>query len=96
MGIKVGVRKPIYPKWVNDAIKELFLDDKDQIVKCVIYALMMPTEDGIEIHGVLQNMSNRVSTLPSINEPLAALMIAESFMAWHTSQKRGDKIQYKR
>jgi hypothetical protein len=94
MSIKVGMRKPIYPEWVNDAMSELSAENKDSIVKCVIYTIMNKTDKGIEIHEVLQEMSNRIPTLSSIDDALGALMIAEPIMFWHTSQKRGDKIKY--
>lgn len=94
MSITVGMRKPIYPDWVNDAIKRLSPDNKDSIVKCVIYTIMNKTDNGIDIHEVLQEMSNRISTLPLIDDALAALMIAEPIMFCHTSQKRGDETKY--
>lgn len=95
MSIKIGMRKPIYPGWVNDAMSQLSSEDKDSVVKCVIYTIMNKTDKGIEIHKVLQEMSNRIPTLPSIDDALGALMIAEPLMFWHTSQKRGDKTEYK-
>lgn len=60
MRINIGVRKPIYPKWVNEAIKKLSSEDKDQIIKCEIYTSMKPITEGIEIHKTLQKMSNRI------------------------------------
>ena len=94
MSIKMGMRKPIYPDWVNNALSLLSSEDKDSIVKCVIYAIMNKTDKGIEIHPVLQEMSNRIPILPSVESALGALLIAEPMMFWHTSQKRGDKIEY--
>jgi L-cystine uptake protein TcyP (sodium:dicarboxylate symporter family) len=94
MSIKVGMRKPIYPEWVNDAISKLSAENKDSIVKCVIYTIMSKTDKGIAIHKVLQEMSNRIPTLRSIEDALVALMIAEPMMFFHTSQKRGDKTEY--
>ena len=93
MGIKVGMRKPVYPKWVDDAIKQLFLDNKNQIVKSIIYALMEPVTDGIKLYEGLRKMTNRISILPSMDNALAALMIGAPILAWSTSQKRGDKIK---
>lgn len=94
MSIKVGMRKPIYPEWVTAAMSKLSPEDKDSIVKCVIYTIMHKSDNGIAIHKVLQEMSNRIPTLPSIDDALGALMIAEPMMFWHTSQKRGDKTEY--
>ena len=94
MSIKVGMRKPIYPKWVDDAMSGLSTENKNSIVKCVIYTIMNKTDKGIEIHQVLQEMSNRIPILPSMDDALGALMIAEPIMFWHTSQKRGDKTEY--
>lgn len=94
--INVGMRKPIYPGWVNGALAELSSEEKDSIVKCVIYTIMNKTDKGIEIHRVLQEMTNRVPVLPSVEDALDALMIAEPIMFWHTSQKRGDKTEYER
>ncbi len=94
MTIKVGVRKPIYPEWVKAAESLLSLEDKDQIVRCVIYALMNPIEGVIEIDEALQSLSNRIAILPTIKDALIALMVAESFVAWEVSQTRDDKIKY--
>jgi len=94
MSIKVGMRKPLYPDWVNDAMAKLSSDNKDSIVKCVIYTIMNKTDSGIEIHKVLQEMSNRIPILPTINDALGALMIAESIMFWHTAQTREDEIKW--
>lgn len=88
------MRKPIYPEWVNDAMLKLSSENKDSIVKCVIYTIMNKTDKGIEIHKVLQEMSNRIPMLPSVEDALGALMIAEPMMFWNTSQKRGDKTEY--
>ena len=94
MKIKVGVRKPIYPEWVDDAIRKLPDDSRNQIVKCVIYSLMEPTTNGVKIHSTLQKLSNRIPILPSITDALTALMIAEPIMAWHISKTSKDKIKY--
>ena len=95
MSIKVSMKKPIYPKWVDNAIKKLSTDNKDQIVKCVIYSLMEPEDNGcVKIHKILGNLSNRVPVLPSIDNALAALMIAESVAAWQISKTSKDKIGY--
>lgn len=95
MHIKVGMKKPIYPKWVDNAIKKLSVDNKDQIVKCVIYSLMEPEDNGcIKIHKILRDLSNRIPVLPSIDSALAALMIAESVAAWTISKTSKAKITY--
>lgn len=96
MSIKVGVsvRKRIFPEWVNDAMGILSAENKEQIIKCVIYILMKPVDDGIEIHELLAQTANRIPVLPSIKDAMAALMIGESLAAWHSSNQRADKIKY--
>ncbi len=85
---KIIGKQAVYPEYVDEALSQLCQDDREEIIKCVIYSLMEPVEKGIQIHKGLQSVSNRIAVLPNIKEALVAVQIGLSLFPWHVSENR--------
>lgn len=79
-----------FPKWVNEAYKEMSSEEIEGIIKSLLYLEIKPHEDGFEISEALQTGSNRVPVLDTIEHCLWSLETTMVMSAWSRMHKRGE------
>lgn len=87
-GIEVSIRRLNLPDWVNKAYESLPLEDKEVLVKELIYSQIQPIAEGFKISQFLRDGANRVEVLDDIGECLWALCCAVTVSAWHAMNER--------
>ena len=90
-GINVGIKKPAFPKWVDEIYAEMSDVDRETNVKANIYGLCRKTRrkslagnyvKGFRIHPMISALSNRVSFLDSTKSVAVAISLADSIYPW--------------
>lgn len=95
MGINITLRRLDFPEWVDKAYEDLSPQDKEDIIKAMIYTQITPLEskneednNEFEISKLLQSGANRVPVLDGISHCLWALNMAMVSLAWGKMDER--------
>jgi len=81
--INIGINKPNYEKYVNEIYDALSDEDKEIVLKGLIYELCYYKEDeGYHIYPALAATANRVNILPNPEEVAVAFSFAWAISTW--------------